>query len=388
MSIRPVQPSDLDAINALYRSVWWPERSAEGWKWLWSNPIAADHKADHGWVIDAGDGPAACAGNFIQRFWQGDQIFYGATGYSIVVPPTQRGRSRDLVRAFVDQPGCFAKYTFNANARSSPLYKRFRMTAWPPETHDIKLSWLVAPLACLYGRGLRHVVDHAPRVASLLGEQLSPFPRLAPAWSRHRAESRMSPHVSVIRDPAGDPDYARFWEALRREGRLIADRSPEILRWRLSDPDLTVPPLALAHRSQGGITGFALAMLNKQTPLDPPVLEVIDLVGLSDSPDAIPALVQGLRALAPTFGAAKLRLQTVSPQILKSLGSLADKAHREGGWGHCHVAFDAGMQDAGWSPTPYDGDYSFCLRPLPHRASAALRLAAGPVRRQEIEART
>ena len=46
---------------------------------------------------------------------------------------------------------------------------------------------------------------------------------------------------------------------------------------------------------------------------------------------------------------------------------LARSARREGGWGHCHAHFDPELEDAGrdWRPTPYDGDYAFCLRPLP-----------------------
>lgn len=386
MSIRPVRQSDLEAVNALYRSVWWPQRSSEGWAWLWSNPAAAGRNTPHGWIIDAGDGPCACAGNFIQRFWRGDQALYGATGYSIVVPREHRGRSRDLVRAFVEQPDCFARYTLNANARSSPLYRRHGMIPWPPLTHDVKLSWLVDPLACLYGRGLRRIVDQAPQVARLLGEQLSPLPRLL-GGRMQRAQDRLPSAVSLLDDLTDDSDYSRFWDALRGEGRLIADRSPAIMRWRLSDPDLTVPPLTLAYRANGRITGFAVAMLNKQTPLEPPILEIIDLIALETEADALQSLLEGLRTLAPALGAAKVRLQTTSPELLQALGPLVDKAHREGGWGHCHVAFDAGMQDAGWRPTPYDGDYSFCLRPLPARASAALRLAPTSAPRRAMEAR-
>lgn len=387
MSIRPVRASDLDAVNALYASVWWPQRSAEGWAWLWSNPAAAGLGAPQGWVIDAGAGPVACAGNFIQRFWRGDEVFHAATGYSIVVPSDQRGRSRDLLRAFVDQPAFFARYTFNANARSSPLYKRHGMAPWPPLTHDVKLSWLVNPVACLYGRGLRHIVDQAPQIAQLLGEQLAPLPRLISGHRQQRAEARLPAAVSLLDDLADDSDYALFWEALRQEGRLIADRSPAIMRWRLSDPDLTVPPLTLAHRQGGRITGFALAMLNKQTPLDPPILEIIDLIALDNDAAAIQALCEGLRRLAPALGAAKMRLQVTSPDLLSALGPLAESARREGGWGHCHVAFNPGMADAGWRPTPYDGDYSFCLRPLPARASAALRLAPAAGRQGPVMAR-
>ena len=41
-------------------------------------------------------------------------------------------------------------------------------------------------------------------------------------------------------------------------------------------------------------------------------------------------------------------------------------ARREGGWGQCHVKFDPeapGVET--WTPTPFDGDYGICLRPVP-----------------------
>lgn len=387
MSLRPLHASDLDAVNRLHRSVWWPERSAAGWRWLMNNPAAAEIDAPHGWVIDHGEGPQACLGNFVQRFWLDGRPLYGATGYSIVVPPAQRGRSRALINAFVDQPACFARYTLNANARSSPLYKRHGMLPWPPKAHALKLSWMIDPVACLYGRGLREVVDRAPRLARLLGEQLSPLPRLLNGRGLRRAQAHLPPGVSLSPDLSDRSDYARFWTSLREEGRLTADRSPAVMRWRLSDPDLTVPPLTLAYRQGGSITGFAVAMLNKQTPLEPPILEIIDLIALKNDSSAIRALCESLRRLAPALGAAKMRLQVASPELQHALGPLAERSRREGGWGHCHVAFDDGMQDAGWRPTPYDGDYSFCLRPLPHRASAALRLAPAPARGQKIEAK-
>lgn len=374
MTIRPMRASDLEAINRLHRSVWWPDRSTAGWAWLRANPAGRALGAPDGWVVDRDGEAAAFLGNFVQRFWRGDQPLYGATGFSIIVPPDQRGRSRDLIDAFVGQPGCFARYTLNANARSSPLYKRHRMLPWPPAVHAIKPAWILDPAACLYARGLRVLVDRAPVAARLLGEQLAPLPRLRPERRWRRAQERLPEGVAPLDDLSDVSDYARFWIALRAEGRLIADRSPATLRWRLADPDLTTPPVALAYRAGGAITGYALAMLNKRTPIEPPVLEIIDLVALEMDPTAIQALTRGLRRLAQALGAAKLRLPATSADLLAALGPLANQARDEGGWGHCHVAFDEGMAEAGWRPTPFDGDYSFCLRPLPPRANAALGL--------------
>jgi len=104
----------------------------------------------------------------------------------------------------------------------------------------------------------------------------------------------------------------------------------------------------------------------KSNILEPPVLEIIDLEALAAHADAVPVLMGALKDGARAMGASKLRLQTVTPQALKRLGDFARTARREGGWGHCHAHFSPDAPDpALWSPTPYDGDYAVCLRPVP-----------------------
>lgn len=367
MTVRCFRSADVPDVNALHRQVWWPERSARGWRWLEDNPARLMLSAPAGWVVEDAEGaPAAFLGNFIQRFWIGERPLYGATGFSVIVPPAQKGRSRDLISAFLAQPGCALHYTLNANARSSPLYRKFGMVAWPTRTHAQKLSWIINPAACLYSRGLRALVAREPRAARWLGEQLMPARRRArPLETMASADG-----VSVLSDLSDASPYSRFWAALRAEGRVTADRSPAMMRWRLSDPDLTVRPLHLARRQDGEITGHALALLCKGNSIEPPTLEILDLVALDRDRAAIPALVAALLEIAPGMGAAKLRLQVVTETTLHDLGPLARRARREGGWGHCHVALAPEAAAGDWRPTPFDGDYSFCVRPLPARPAA------------------
>ncbi|CAN5420892.1 hypothetical protein BH09PSE1_BH09PSE1_25280 [soil metagenome] len=361
MTLRPFRPADTDAVNALHRDVWWPERSEAGWRWLDVNPARADIEAPSGWVVEDEAGvPAAFVGNLIQRFWQDDALAYAATGFSIIVPPTVRGASRQLIKAVVNQPGIFATYTFNANSRSKPLYARHGMVAWPPRTHDLKLSWVIAPIDCLHGRFLREAVRRAPGLTDPYRERFMNR-RLG---SPRRA--RLPSQVSALTDLGDASDYAAFWTALKAEGRLVAERSPEILRWRLSDPDQRTPPVMIAFRRDGAVTGYAMALMAKANPIEPAFLEILDLVALESETQAIPALMQALMAEGRALGAAKLRLQVVGEELLRRLGPWALGARREGGWGHGHVRFHAGgPEHHAWSPTPFDADHAFCQRPVP-----------------------
>lgn len=378
MIVRRLTRSDWLAVNRLHREVWWPERSLAGWRWLESNPGRRRTRTPLGWVVaDEAGRPAAFLGNFVQRFWRGDRAFAGATGFSLIVPPSLKGRSRELIGRFLAQPGCALFYTFNANPRSAPLYPRFGLAAWPADGHDLKLSWVVRPLDCLAARGLRLVVARRPGLAPRLGERL--MPPAPGADLMRRIERRLEGEVTPLTDFSDRSPYAGFWRALKGEGRLVADRSPRTLRWRLSDPDQTRPPLALAWRApDGGIGGYLLAQLAKGNPIEPATLEIVDLCALQARPEVIPALVRSLIAAAGVMGAAKVRLQVVHPWVKAALGPLADQARREGGWGHCHVrhgmAPDA-LDD--WRATPFEGDYGLCLRPTPHRAGGLVTSAPG-----------
>lgn len=100
MSLRPFEPDDHDAVNALHRGVWWPERSHAGWAWLATNPARLDIGAPSGWVVPDRDGAAAAfMGNLVQRVWKDERLHHVATGFSVIVPPAVRGKSRALIRA-------------------------------------------------------------------------------------------------------------------------------------------------------------------------------------------------------------------------------------------------------------------------------------------------
>ena len=361
MSVRPIVGSDHDALNRLHRQVGWSERSPAGWRWLEANPARLEIGAPAGWVVsDENDEAAAMLGNFVQRFRQGANDHYGATGFSIIVPPGRKGASRPLIRTFLNQPGLFARYTFNANARSAPLYGLFGLKPWPDETHGLKLSWVTDRLACAKGRALRALLGRtSASTAARLGEQLMN------GRVFRQAALVLPPQAAVLRDLSDASPYAEFWNRLSQEDRLLADRSPAILRWRMADPDLTLTPLLLACMDQGRVVGVAMAQMTKTSLIEPPCLDIVDLVALETASNAVALLTQTLIDNARAMGAAKVRLQMVTPRMLDQLGDLAMTARREGGWGHCHAIIDDPALAAAWAPTPFDGDYGICSRNPP-----------------------
>lgn len=109
-----------------------------------------------------------------------------------------------------------------------------------------------------------------------------------------------------------------------------------------------------------------MAMMTKYSSIETATLEILDLDGLSGSRDLIPDLVNSLIQLAGPLGAAKLRLQALSERLYNDLGDVGQKARHEGGYGHCHFLMAPDFTGHhSWQPTPFDGDYSICWRPMP-----------------------
>lgn len=363
--IRPFQRSDVTAVNTLNAGVWWPERSLAGWDWLFANP--AGQGRDFGWVVDDDGEVTGFLGNFVQRFETPDGPRHAATGYSIIVSDRARGESRRLIAAFLAQRDVFACYTVNANARSAPLYPVWGMGPMPAPLGVLKLSWPTRPLTLVAARSLRRLSHHGDADWSRSREWLRPG-RPRPLW----LEAGL-----VTLDPAADAaPIETLWRELASGGAPVADRSAAALAWRFGDPDLTRAPLMVGcHGPDGRLAGWIVGLLAKQCEIDAPVLEIVDLVWTDDAADAPRHLVAALIANGARLGAAKVRLPVVSARLLAGLGPLAGRARREGGWGHGHIAW-RGERPTGadlWAPTAFDGDYSFCLRPVPPRPDAQTR---------------
>ncbi len=357
LTLRPFQPEDEPVVGALHRGVDWPVRSADGWRWLLANP-ARPGDFPVGWLAEDAEGGAAFVGQFPQTFHANGERLLGVTGYSIIVPPALRGAAPILIRRVLDRPDAALHYTLNANALSAPLYRRHGFHPWPAETHGLKLSWIIDPLVCATASLVRRV---APDRSGRAGPE-----RLMNARVRRPQDLRLPPDIALMMDFGAD--WNDFWVRLRGSSAVLADRGAEAMRWRTADPDRLTPPVMLAYRRDGVITGWLLAQTAKMSRHEPPVLDIIDLIATPGEPDAIQALVGTLIDNGRRLGVAKIRLQVVSPSLLAALGPLGARARREGGWGHAHARFGA-ERDAqlrlGWTPTPFDGDYSFCLRPVP-----------------------
>ncbi len=359
--IRPFRfddPDEVALVAGLHSGVGWPVRTFAGWRWLAAAP--GQGEAPVGWVaVDDQDRPVGVLGNLKLDVVAPGLRLSGATGYSVVTAQHGRGSGSKLVRTFMAQPDVFATWTFNANPAGAPLYDRLGLAPWPVQTQALKLSWIVDPVACALGRALR-LAARDRRMSDLLGERLTSR-RLDAAVD----ESALGDGVEAIVDLGPGSAWDGYRLRLAREPRLRPDRSPTVMAWREADPQAPRPSLMLGCFERDDLVAHARARLAKGNALEVTALEILDLDWVEGRRAAVPVLMGALFDQARAWGAAKLRLQVVGPRVMDALGPWVERARREGGWGHCKLAWAGDAPALPWEPTPFDGDYEVCLRPAP-----------------------
>lgn len=358
VAIRPFELADAEGVNALHDDIGWAAPTHDQWIWLSDNPARGN--APMGWVIDNNGRIDGFIGSFRQTHYRQAARFSTATSHSVIVSPRAKGGLRDLIQPFLDQKDVFAVSILNANEVGSPIYRKLGIKPLASPLHDVKLSWILAPTITLISKWLRLAATRYPALYPVLAERFTP--RSITLFDGRMV--RWPTGVHVLNDLSDSSSLGSLWQALKAEGQLVVDRSPAILRWRLSIPGLSSPPLLLGYHDDQGLCAYAMAQMSKTGPLDVPALEIIDMVSLErTSAQALPVLLKAVKTAAYKMGAAKVRLPLVSPQLYKALANKTGMNHTEGGWGHAFAHFNAPQEQfADWQPTPFEGSYGFTLR--------------------------
>lgn len=372
--LREVIPADWKSLNDLHRWAWFPERSQSGWEW-----VHGFGQGYPGWVLEDDHGVCGCLGNIRQDYSLLDARLVAATGYSLIVLPRASGGSRLLLDAFRSQPGVFTTSIFNSNARAAPIYSREGFKSFPSEWADAKVVWPLAPMTMVSERIIRSVYRNRRPSRDL-------FHR-----SHDKSPTRYAPSILALNPWSDDVAIDRFFAELSCEGSLIADRSAQALQDRFSDPDITQAPTLYGWFEGDRLSAIALGQLGKMSECEAPILDIIDIAWLEPGGNAAAtALLAQFKIYGRRAGASRMRLSLVNSATAdvarRVPGSVLRRRHVHG-----HTSFvSSDGHDHRWSPTPYDGDFGFCLRPPPVTPLFADRITMAatdaPLQKGELKA--
>lgn len=346
--VRPVETRDLDGINTLLATAGRLKRTRRGFDWLLrDNP--GQNGAPAGWVVEDREGRiAAFIGNFVQRAWLSGRSCLTASSHSFIAAQGQPARALRLVRPFVNQDDAALLNGLMFDPVSARIFETLGYPSLP-ETGNLRIAWPIG--SSTISDPLRSAARQV--LAALLPEMRPPVPAVgdAIAASGEDLEQIVAPYASQR--------LADFDAELRSGPRLFAERSPEALQWRLSDPDAIIPPILLAYPTSGAVRGIALFRFRRPGRRSPLCLDVVDLVTL-DPRDraAATALLRGGLKIAEEGGALQMRLDLVTAPLLTLIGPLLDGAGKTASdSSHAFYRFNIDLPEPvtkHWQPLPFD----------------------------------
>jgi hypothetical protein len=364
--IRNVTIEDVEQINRLHDDVWFPTRSLNGWKWLLEdNPAQGDHAP--GFVaVNQEDEVIGFIGNWVQEYWKTNQPITAHSGHSFIAHQNQAGAGIHLLKRILHERIGMCSFTLNGNALSEPIFRRFAGAKMFGENSRTRYYWVTNRRGYICA-GMRR------RCHSLMSYKYAQTgkERSTSYVPLERALFSLAQNCKLRRDYLSSPtDLAEFWERLQQTDSILASRSPEHLKWRLSNPDFTEAPIFITFDRGNGVEGWAIALPSKENEVAAPILTIVDLIALPQASDiAIPALTKSLLEIAQGMKLVKLSLPHANDETIKHLGPLLDQAKAIQSHTHAqyivHSPHTVEELEKGWKQTPFDGDYSFCLRAFP-----------------------
>lgn len=237
--VREATFADFPAVAELKQCSGLTPDSLDNWERLWRrNPALKKHPSARpiGWVLQADNRIVGYLGNISALYRYGARTLNAVVGHGFVVEPQFRAFSLRLAGAFYRQPFVDLYLTTTAIEAVGRMAKAFKSDPLPQADYDAMLFWVLRsyPFAqsvmkkLKLGSALSYL--GAIGVSSAVG--LDKLARTR--WPRGGAHGFILTEVSI---PEIGEDFRRLWEEKANErSQLLADRSPETLRWHFEIP--------------------------------------------------------------------------------------------------------------------------------------------------------
>ena len=363
--IRPVQPADYPHLRDLQDSVWFPTRSVEGWRWLCqSNPDQAGEASGLVCQTPGQNELSAFCGSVRMSFMRSGEELTASMGHTIIVTDKARRAGTRLVSNIIDANTGFCAYTLNNNALSVPLYRALHGQRVHEEVSCLSAYWVTNQALYVHAGIERraHTLSDF-KWARSVGERFN-------AYTKPNSNLDWPSNVHWVDDPvAKNEDRETFAQRLANEPSITVRRDHTRMAWRLSDPQRSSPVLMWTFDRGDGVEAWLIAIVTKESEISPPVLTIMDLIGLKNAEkDATPALINAALLAAKQMKLARLTLPHLNPGLLESLRPVLSSGHLKKGHPHAHVMINSCDPDdvlPAWRTTPLDGDYIFAMRQPP-----------------------
>lgn len=292
-TLRQARFSDFAAVAELKRRCGLSADSLDNWERLWRhNPAIAKTPFVRpiGWVLDVQGKIVGYLGNISLLYRYGDRTLTAVTGSGFVVEPAYRALSVRLAAAFYRQDQVDLYLTTSAVNTVGSIAHSFKCKPLPQADYETVLFWVLRPRH--FAKTLMTKLRLGP-ISSYIGRVAASMAVVTDVALRRRTIRPRPTNYTVSEidlDRLGD-DFQTLWlQKLNEEPRLLADRSPDALRWHFQIPGDVGSAHVLGCYNNGELLGYTvLRSDSNQHGLR--TSTVADLIAREDQPEVFEALL-------------------------------------------------------------------------------------------------
>jgi hypothetical protein len=253
---REVRFSDFESVATLRERGGLPKDNQENWCRLWQqNPAmaVANSQLSMGWVLETAQGIVGYQGSVPLLYRFGGRTLVAVTGTGLVIEPAYRARSIGLLASFYRQRGVDLFLMTFAIASVTKLAKALHAKALAQHDYDKALFWVLdvrqftKALAAKFGLGYG---------MAAVGTFLLRADTLRRGPGRHLTNKFGVTEIEV--KDIGDEFQALWQRKLTETPRLLADRSPDSLRWHFTIPGSSSTAAVLCCHRFERLVGYAI----------------------------------------------------------------------------------------------------------------------------------
>ncbi len=319
-ALREAKLSDFRAVSHLKQRCGVVAGPLENWERLWCrNPTLTRMKfrPTIGWVLEASGEIVAYLGNISLPYWYGDTPLLAATASGLVVEPSYRIFTIQLIEAFFRQTGFDLYIATSAMESVVRIARCFGSDALPQQGSDTVHFWTLREYA--FARAMTRKMQLSKPI-SRLGEMLVSLALTTDGVLRGRRPTGFSKGLLLSEksiDEIGEEVEALWLQKLREQNRLFADRSYPLLRWHFDAPGFRGTVRVVCCYRAGELAGYAIVRTNSpyKNSLQRSILA--DILAKRDDPQVLRALLVGCCDQAERIGADILEVGCVPLQVLQ-----------------------------------------------------------------------
>jgi hypothetical protein len=375
--------SDFKSVSELKQRWGLNADSIENWERLWlHNPALSDGgtKRPIGWILEADDAVVGYLGNISLAYRYGDRKMTAVAAHGLVVDPPYRAIGLTLAAAFFRQKSVDLYISTSAIGAVGRMAIAFKSSYIPQPDYGKVLFWVLQPYA--FSQALMKKL-RLGRKASQFGALLgSLVVRTDDSLRRRRPRQSSSRFIisDISIDEVGDEFQLLWLEKLNEKPRVLAERTPSVLRWHFKIPGDKGSARVLCCHYNRDLVGYAVIRTdtNHETGLRTSI--VADLLARNDDPEIVRALCVSAYRHAKGIGSHVLEIVGFPPGIRSVCSHFNPHLRSYPACPFVYKAADPTLQKTlsdgtVWYACPFDGDAtlsrpSYSSVPLARHAGA------------------